>query len=486
MGKKMILGFVFLSLGILSTASAKVSTCKLDLGLVVDTTRSIKEFNVPKVKEVLQQIIQRLDISENGTHVSLETFAFESKLHNTFANSSFYNKASVLDLVSSSINQLFKPTRLDLALKTAKYQMFADENGKRPGVRKALILFTDGRSHPGSVDEDFFLEVVGLQSKGVRLIVVAVGPDSRRQKFRDVLERMAVGGKDELHFLDDFANSKEATNAITKSLCPNPCKNSKGMDVAFLVDRTQSLGQSNFYALKGFVLQIVDALNISRNATHVGIVLYAKHADVIATFADEKLYSNIAVHDLIDKIPADLSHPTRTDRGLMAVNNQLFTAEGGDRPDFPNVLIVLTDGKTHPKSQPFKEITPLLQEKAVRIVAVGVGEYQDFEGQLEEIGGENVYNVNNFDELPDLFEDILKETCSADGEFTDWSMWSDCDVTCGTGKQERSRTCTSPSPQGYGDACAGKRKEARVCKEGSCPAVSDSSDISEPEMLTEE
>ena len=58
----------------------------------------------------------------------------------------------------------------------------------------------------------------------------------------------------------------------------------------------------------------------------------------------------------------------------------------------------------------------------------------------------------------------------ADGEFTDWSLWSDCDVTCGTGKQERSRTCTSPSPQGYGDACAGKRKEARACNEGSCPA----------------
>ena len=49
--------------------------------------------------------------------------------------------------------------------------------------------------------------------------MVAVGPDSRRMKFRYLLERMAVGGKDELHFLDDFANSKEATNAITKSLC---------------------------------------------------------------------------------------------------------------------------------------------------------------------------------------------------------------------------------------------------------------------------
>lgn len=136
--------------------------CKLDLGLVVDTTRSIKENNIPKVKTVLQQLIQKFDISENGTHVSLETFDNESTLHNTFKNSSFYSKEAILTLITDDINELFKPTRLDVALRTAKYEMFSDVNGNRPGVEKALVLFTDGRSFPGSLDENFFLEVVGL------------------------------------------------------------------------------------------------------------------------------------------------------------------------------------------------------------------------------------------------------------------------------------------------------------------------------------
>ena len=141
----------------------RVSKCKLDLGLVVDTTQSIKQNNVPKVKAVLEQLIQRFDISENGTHVSLETFTSESTLQNTFNNASYYSKDAVLDLISSSVNELFRPTRLDLALETAKMEMFGEENGCRPGVRKVLVLFTDGRSYPGSVDEDVFLDVVGLK-----------------------------------------------------------------------------------------------------------------------------------------------------------------------------------------------------------------------------------------------------------------------------------------------------------------------------------
>jgi len=52
-------------------------------------------------------------------------------------------------------------------------------------------------------------------------------------------------------------------------------------------------------------------------------------------------------------------------------------------------------------------------KKLVRMVALGVGNYQKFESQLEEIAGpDNVYTADNFDELSDLFDDILVETCS--------------------------------------------------------------------------
>ena len=46
------------------------------------------------------------------------------------------------------------------------------------------------------------------------------------------------------------------------------------------------------------------------------------------------------------------------------------------------------------------------------MVTVGVGQYVDFQGQLEEIAGKNVYNADNFDELSNLFSDVLKEACS--------------------------------------------------------------------------
>ena len=48
--------------------------------------------------------------------------------------------------------------------------------------------------------------------------------------------------------------------------------------------------------------------------------------------------------------PIKLELKTRTDLALKMADDELFTKAGGDRPDKPNVMIVLTDGKpTHPK-----------------------------------------------------------------------------------------------------------------------------------------
>lgn len=45
-------------------------------------------------------------------------------------------------------------------------------------------------------------------------------------------------------------------------------------------------------------------------------------------------------------------------------------------------------------------------------VAIGVGYYEKFEDQLVEIARDHVYNLDDFDDLSDIFTDILKETCS--------------------------------------------------------------------------
>jgi len=50
-------------------------------------------------------------------------------------------------------------------------------------------------------------------------------------------------------------------------------------------------------------------------------------------------------------------------------------------------------------------------------------------------------------------------------KWNDWGDWSDCDVTCGSGRRIKVRTCSS----GDDDDCAGRKKKAQQCWAGRCP-----------------
>ena len=49
------------------------------------------------------------------------------------------------------------------------------------------------------------------------------------------------------------------------------------------------------------------------------------------------------------------------------------------------------------------------------------------------------------------------------GNFSEWSEWSNCSKICGIGRQNRYRSCTSPPPQGEGENCNGNLTETRSC-----------------------
>ena len=137
------------------------SKCKLDLGLLVDTTKSITYANVPKLKASLVSLVNQFNVSTSGTHVSFETFEKESTLHNKFNDDHYHSNKAIGDLITNNITKLDSPTRLDKALKMARELMFRDESGQRAGVRSTMVLYTDGRSHPST--QDFFLEIVALK-----------------------------------------------------------------------------------------------------------------------------------------------------------------------------------------------------------------------------------------------------------------------------------------------------------------------------------
>lgn len=60
-----------------------------------------------------------------------------------------------------------------------------------------------------------------------------------------------------------------------------------------------------------------------------------------------------------------------------------------------------------------------------------------------------------------------------DGNWTPWTEWTPCSVTCENGTRVRNRTCTNPAPAFGGKDCHGDGVEYKDCELGfNCPGMS--------------
>ena len=60
---------------------------------------------------------------------------------------------------------------------------------------------------------------------------------------------------------------------------------------------------------------------------------------------------------------------------------------------------------------------------------------------------------------------------AVDGGWSAWAEWGACPVTCGTGTQLRSHTCTNPPPSDGGAGCTGGETDSQPCATDPCPGM---------------
>lgn len=67
---------------------------------------------------------------------------------------------------------------------------------------------------------------------------------------------------------------------------------------------------------------------------------------------------------------------------------------------------------------------------------------------------------------------VFFDTFLVDGNYSEWSEFMQCSVTCGKGVQTRSRSCINPPPQHGGKNCSafGPAVETKECKLKECPS----------------
>lgn len=201
--------------------------------------------------------------------------------------------------------------------------------------------------------------------------------------------------------------------------CPTAC--TSDLDVAFIIDGSGSIRDANpadgsydnWNLLLTFVANVVDNLPVSASGTHVAAVVFSDKGEMLFPF------SRYTDHGAVRRAILNTAYPggnTNTSGGLWVARSQVFTGRNGDRPNVPNVAIVLTDGKStfdHQRTIPYAED---LRRDGVEMITIGITNSVD-EDELKGMSSlpqqqhRNYFTSASFQELEDVMAGLINTAC---------------------------------------------------------------------------
>uniref|UniRef100_A0A8D2APV5 Matrilin-4 n=1 Tax=Sciurus vulgaris TaxID=55149 RepID=A0A8D2APV5_SCIVU len=183
----------------------------VDLVLLVDGSKSVRPQNFELVKRFVNQIVDFLDVSPEGTRIGLVQFS--SRVRTEFPLGRYGTAAEVKQAVLA-IEYMERGTMTGLALRHMVEHSFSEAQGARPralNVPRVGLVFTDGRSQ-----DDISVWAARAKEEGIVMYAVGVGK-AVEEELREIASEPA-----ELHvsYSPDFSTMTHLLENLKGSICP--------------------------------------------------------------------------------------------------------------------------------------------------------------------------------------------------------------------------------------------------------------------------
>ena len=164
---------------------------------------------------------------------------------------------------------------------------------------------------------------------------------------------------------------------------------------------------------------VLDNLSNVGNRVRASVLVYGSDAEIKIKLNEFNRLEDFKAA-LDKRLKFHGSPQTRIDKALRIANKELFTKENGDRPDVPNYLVLVTDGKQNSGSwitdQNFVSwyASPLWRRN-ITIFAIGVAQAEY--SQLKRIAGPNgkaLYR-RKLNQLNEAVDTVIPKHCRGTG-----------------------------------------------------------------------
>ncbi|XP_030642412.1 collagen alpha-3(VI) chain-like [Chanos chanos] len=360
-----------------------------------DATRSA----FPAMREFVQRVVERLNVSERGDRVSVVQFSRDPETQ--FYLNTHTTREDVLDNVRGLRHKGGRPLNTGAALQYVRDNVFTASSGSRrlEGVPQMLILLSGGRSFD-SVEAP----VTSLKELGV--LIFAIG--SRGSDGRE-LQRVAHDPSYALSVADfaDLPNVQEqllsAVKTVVVEAIPTSTSTAIGRDVVFLLDGSDGT-RNGFPAMRDFVQRVVEKLNVAENQDRVSVVQFSREPE-----ANFFLNAYTRKEDILSTVRG-LRHkggrPLNTGVALQYVRDSVLVSSAGGRrlEGVPQLVILLSGGRSFDNVD-----APASSLKELGVSIFAIGSRGSDSRELQRISHEPQYalSVSDFTELPDVQEQLL-------------------------------------------------------------------------------
>ncbi len=206
-------------------------------------------------------------------------------------------------------------------------------------------------------------------------------------------------------------------------------------DLVFVVDSSGSIRDANpsdgsydnWNLILTFMRNIVNGLDIGYTGYRVGLVRYSENADNIFylnTYTSKSQLLNALINVQY------IGSFTNTAGGLREMTYTQFTSGNGDRADYPNVAVVITDGKSNIDANRVLSDAVTAQGLGIKIISVGITAATD-PAEVKGVSSppqqqnQDWFMIQDFQDLQNSEEVIRQSTCSSSNTGKESDMFKD-------------------------------------------------------------
>ncbi len=431
---------------------------KADVCFVIDSSRSIcggiSEMgscqNWNSVLVFVNEVIDAFNIGYENTRVGVVTFSDDAML--SFPMNKYYLPKDLKSAVSA-VSYIGSTTNTGKALRLTRQACFDSQFGERPHVPNIAIVITDGL--PTVFEYDTNTEATELKQIATT-IAVGVTKDVE-PVFLKLISSLPQRANENYFSAPDFASLEHILQSLVKETCKAPLRTnvtltttsvpgtsatttntvsttvtsaqnpqsvtkcSAQADICFIIDSSLSICEENLDAgscpnwrsLLSFVSDMVGTMAIGMNYTRVGIVLFSNDAYVL--FPMDRFSTKAELKKAIAAVPY-LGSGTNTGKALRVAKTACFNSLFGERPDVPDIAVLITDGlPTTNEYDAIAEANALRQTTNTIAVGIANNVEQFFLKQISSLPQQenrNYFLAPSVSGLPNMLSPLVKQVCT--------------------------------------------------------------------------